>query len=385
MWGVCADACASGSNVYSAYVDTYNDFFARNTRTVLCQYCDAGSAPVINGLGCIACQAGTYSLGGQVTCTACPQGTYNPSSGQGSVSSCAQCPAGTFNNVNGVKEISKCLSCGLGTYSGTGSGSCLPCSAGFWSDKIGVAQAVFCEPCPSGTASSTSRATSSSACVACSPGFYSSAEGSAVCSACPAGRYCAGSGLTNYGVACSPGMYSQYSAAISNATCVVCPPGSYCPNNGTISPIPCAPDGGSFSAASGAKNSSQCRDVACPAGYFCPPGAGSPTACPAGYFSSNIGASSIAECRECSSTDHRGYYCPGTNSIIIASACQVILQQEEPRAPKNAQLEITATDPTWHCLEQHVLKALSLLLWAPTHRRRVQRVLPAATVPATAP
>ena len=168
-----------------------------------------------------------------------------------------------------------------------------------------------CGSCRAGTYASA--AVGAALCIDCPMGSYNSFSGKtlvASCSPCPAGRYCAESGLTSDGVPCPRGTYSPYAAAISDETCVKCPPGSYCPNNGTISPVPCA-DGGSFSTVSGATTSSMCQNLDCPAGYFCPPGAGSPTACPAGYFSPNSSASSFLACQKCTNSKHRGYSCPG--------------------------------------------------------------------------
>ncbi len=278
-------------------------------------YCpNPGSAPLLNGFGCGSCRAGTYASAAVVgpasasLCIDCPMGTFNLYTDSSLVTSCIKCPAGTFSNVTGLSVSSGCQPCGKGSYSAFDASSCIPCAAGSYSDED---RGVFCKHCPPGTASSLSRANSSTVCKACKPGFYSTAEGSAACSPCPAGSYCAESGLTSDGVRCLRGTYSQYAAAISNETCIKCPPGSYCPDEGTISPVPCALDGGSFSSVSGATNSNQCQYMDCPPGYFCPPGASFPTACPAGYFSPINNASSFSACQTCNSSEHRGYYCPG--------------------------------------------------------------------------
>jgi hypothetical protein len=208
-------------------------------------------------------------------------------------------------------SIDRCLLCPTGTYSGTASKVCVPCAAGSWSATNG---SVFCTSCPAGTESSVERATSLASCTACKAGYYSSAPGSAVCSACPAGRYCplVVSGRTDTGFACTPGTYSQYPAASDSQTCVACPPGSFCPINGTISPVPCNPDGGTFSARPSLSTKDGCANTACQDGYFCPPGAGSPTACPAGSFSNVTNASSITHCTICVRPANLGYFCPGT-------------------------------------------------------------------------
>ncbi len=141
---------------------------------------------------------------------------------------------------------------------------------------------------------STGQAPSNASCTACS-----SAPGSAVCSACPAGRYCTGLGRTDIGIACSPGTYSQYPVASDSATCVACPPGSFGPYNGTIAPFPFSPAGGTFSALPSLSTQNGCVNTACQDGYFCPPGAGSPTACPASSFSKVSNASSISQSEIC--------------------------------------------------------------------------------------
>ena len=56
---------------------------------------------------------------------------------------------------------------------------------------------------------------------------YISANGSEVCTACPAGYACPDSADPSKNVECAAGSYS----AVLTTVCTVCPAGSYCPIN----------------------------------------------------------------------------------------------------------------------------------------------------------
>lgn len=97
-------------------------------------------------------------------------------------------------------------------------------------------------------------------------------SGSANCTVCPGGFYCATP--SDLPIACSDGEYSAEGAS----TCTPCPAGSYCPGppRDEDSKAPCP--AGQYSLG----GTSSCS--ACPKGFYCPDASQGPTACPDGYY-----------------------------------------------------------------------------------------------------
>lgn len=108
-----------------------------------------------------------------------------------------------------------CSSCVPGQFA-VGA-SCGSCAAGTFSTTNGAAA---CTVCPAGTTSTPG----SSSCTACLPGYFSAA-GAPACTACPAGTY----GTSPASNTCTPCGANKYSASIgatSSATCLACGQGS---------------------------------------------------------------------------------------------------------------------------------------------------------------
>ena len=131
-------------------------------------------------------------------------------------------------------------------------------------------------------------ANSSSTCVRCPPGTYSSNSGVSVCSDCQVPKYsldavslcsnCTAPGFNLVSSSCTPCNAGTYSA-IPGATCSPC-------------------ESGKFSSAVGATDVATCSS--CHAGkYKAEAGATACDNCAAGKFSTHVGATDIANCSSC--------------------------------------------------------------------------------------
>jgi hypothetical protein len=205
------------------------------TKSTDCKPCAAGQYAGIASPVCSNCLLGTYSNIRASFCNACPTGWYCPttllalpcpagryglSENVTNLSNCTICPAGTFNKNTGAKSSTFCDICGMGSFSGGG--------------------ASTCTPCPAGTANPTVAATSNASCISCEAGRYSSFSAQAFCSSsCLAGFYGSktnGVSAIDACVACSPGSYTSSSASSS---CTLCGTGHYTSSNQSTSCIPC--------------------------------------------------------------------------------------------------------------------------------------------------
>ena len=221
---------------------------------------------------CIDVEAGYYvSTTGQSSPTGlCSPGYY--CTGKSSTATQYACSAGTFRLITGGTAQSDCGTCPAGSYCGSGSSTPSLCPVGQY--------------CPSGTGATPSY---------CPAGTYNPGTGMyrlSDCISCPAGYYCATTGLTSYSGPCTAGYLCSGSAVnalggLTTGTNNPCPAGGYCPA-GTPRVIPCSI--GYFMSASGQSTSTSCQS--CTAGYYCAGAGSSPTSkCDAGYYCTG-GASS---------------------------------------------------------------------------------------------
>ena len=99
---------------------------------------------------------------------------------------------------------------------------------------------------------------------------------------------------------------------------VACGAGTYLSSGGGGGCLPCA-SGGTYSTTVGAVSAAACINVQCPAGAWCPLGAGQPTLCTAGSFSTLLGAVSASTCAVCAI----GTFNPlaGANSSSACRSC----------------------------------------------------------------
>ena len=179
--------------------------------------------------------------------------------------------------------------------------------------------------CPEGTAHP----------VSCEPGTFTATTLSAVCLACPAGRYCIpGAGPApcpagfycpeGTGAAwppCPVGTFSPVTSLANSSACAQCTPGAYCESaNQTVVSGPC---NAGFFCASGADAPAPTGLTAghagtCPPGHFCEAGTGEPVACPAGTYNNASGATARADCRDCPPGD----YCDRAGGDAPAGPCE---------------------------------------------------------------
>ncbi|XP_075046430.1 uncharacterized protein LOC142107145 [Mixophyes fleayi] len=238
------------------------------------------------------------------------------------------CPSGTFSNITGLMNIDGCVPCREGWYCArpglsSPSGKCAsgyycmlnaqlpnpsggpngaPCLAGYFC-PLGSSYPF---PCPTGTFQPY-------------PGM-SSAES---CLACPAGKFCKGSALSNVSGNCSVGFYCVLGAVVESpldgVTGSPCPKGHYCPS-GANAPLPC--EEGFFQDLGRQSSCKICpagfycdtRELEgsavpqlCPAGHFCPRGShsGVKQRCPRGTYSPDKQLTARDECQPCPA----GFYC----------------------------------------------------------------------------
>jgi sugar lactone lactonase YvrE len=271
--------------------------FGFTSQETACQNCPAGSyAAQLGSLKCSKCPAGTWSskgssecepcpsgyysndpgLNSSTFCETCPQGTYG---GGGIISSCIPCSAGTYGVENPTQAPTSrsiaCSSCPVGTFSPSGALSCTYCAVGFFTESL---SSISCSPCPSGTYGS----------------FPGASNKSTACLDCPAGTYNELSGQTRISCAtCPAGTASNVKGSSSSSTCVPCKPGSFSSSVGTSSCTPCR--AGTYTPLT---NAETC--IPCPRGtYLSTEGGSSLSAClscPVGTSTAVTGISDVADC-----------------------------------------------------------------------------------------
>jgi hypothetical protein len=139
------------------------------------------------------CSIGEYWNNG--TCSTCPAGSFCPGDGTKT-----GCPAGTYSTITGASSSTVCLPCPAGSYSSSGDASCSLCPAGTYST---TARSALCSKCQPGTYSSTTGATSASTCTACPYGTFASQSGSTLCADC-SGKSYAKEGSSSCTFGCDP-------------------------------------------------------------------------------------------------------------------------------------------------------------------------------------
>ncbi|ELP83598.1 protein serine/threonine kinase, putative [Entamoeba invadens IP1] len=260
-----------------------------------CTKCSAGYYSGSGASSCSVCSAGTYSSSGSSTCTKCNAGSYS-SSGS---TSCKLCDAGTYSSNDGA---SSCKLCNAGSYSNKGATTCTTCTGGYYSQ---YSESASCTACAAGTRSEFP--TSSTKCVTCSRGTYSS-SGSAYCNDCRAGTYADEQGSSSCKT-CADGFYSTS----GSSTCVQCISTScgVC----SITTGECTSCNVGYSYDSSNKNCS-----ICPASYYSSGGTSLCSKCATGYYSlsgSSGCTKCLTSCKTCDQTNgnclscYDGYFMNG--------------------------------------------------------------------------
>ncbi len=244
---------------------------------------------------CKQCPAGTYQTGtGMISlgdCILCRAGTFQSLLGRAFEAACISCAAGEFQTMEGAVNRSLCLKCPAGTYQPEeGSGEpCTACAAGLYGTGTGLSlQTHACLPCPEGTYQTQMGAVNSLACLACFEGSYQPFE------AAESDDYC---------TLCPPGTYQPVTGASQESSCLPCQVGTYQPGLGASSTSDCLLCGsGKYQTAEGGGTSATC--LLCPAGTFQTSQAGGDlstcTKCSAGFYQPSTGATALEACVPCS-------------------------------------------------------------------------------------
>ncbi|XP_026190235.1 uncharacterized protein LOC113146601 [Cyclospora cayetanensis] len=248
--------------------------------------CEAGTSSLDSAT---LCPVGFVCVEGAADALPCPRGKYSTQSGSGSLMQCRKCPAGQY-----------CDSAVPGQITGL-------CAAGFYCEE--GASSPWSKICPSGKVCPEGSGTPAT----CPVGTATFADGSSLCSACPAGLTCLGGKLLECEAGaycdgeagqapCPTGTYMPFKGATSVDSCLPCPAGKACPTSGTAIPTNCeegyycisqstsavpetlVPLSEALAAAAGLSGASTTGGAACPAGGFCPLGTRFAVPCPPGMY-----------------------------------------------------------------------------------------------------
>lgn len=327
--------------------------------------CPAGSYCPQGSTTAIACAPGTYSQNAaQSSCDICPErfycgtGVYAPQTcSKGSFCPAGSgvpqvCPVGTYNEQTGLMSSAECSTCTPGSYCG---------NTGLESPS-GLCQSGY--SCPSGAVGSQGQMTLAGAPVLCAAGHYCpegtgnplpcpagtflgslGARTVSECQACPPGKYCNSTGLTQPVGRCSAGYFcsggSDTSMPVGVASGDKCPTGFHCPE-GSASPQNCAL--GTYAPVERLETCQRCpagytcnntHYTPCPCGHYCPEGTGSDfeVPCDEGTINNLTLQTSVAACMPCPAgsycgdrgrcaiegTCSAGYYCSGSTTVATPS------------------------------------------------------------------
>ncbi|XP_039224464.1 multiple epidermal growth factor-like domains protein 6 [Crotalus tigris] len=298
---------------------TYSDTL-HGTGPGTCKQCPAGMYCSKSGLVAPEglCQPGYYCFQGSTNASPtglpfgglCPAGHYCPAGTKDPRE--MPCPVGTWNEQKGGRDSTWCRLCPPGYFcsspgrvSPTG-----PCAPGFYC-RGGTRAArpmdrVTGDLCPEGHFCPVGSAMPSP----CQDGEYSAITGQDECYPCPAGLYC----KNGVRYQCPPGFYCPPKTGVSFYPC---PPGTYNPSAGIDQAQRCqrCPSGSSVPNPDGITNIS--AGGPCPVGHFCPVGTRIPLPCPAGTFSDRLYLSLETSCIACPP----GYYCSSVGLSSPSGPC----------------------------------------------------------------
>ncbi|KAF0717142.1 hypothetical protein As57867_002460, partial [Aphanomyces stellatus] len=317
------------------------------------------------------CAPGSVCTGGasvpspndQVTGYACPAGMFCVRGSSFPIG----CAPGSYSPFPGAAA---CLDCPIGAYCPQNTSVPVPCPGG----SFCPVRSILPSPCPAGTYSNNTMLTTTSQCMACSPGSYCNASGLVapsgpclpgyVCvggapipnpvnmtygSLCPPGTYCPSGSAT--GTLCPAGTYRPNPQGQAISDCTSCPGGTYCSGTGllALSGLCSAGHYCSLKALTPTPIDGVTGNI-CPQGYFCPTGSVQPLRCHAGTFADTVGQPT---CTTCSA----GAYCDGiaTTAAIVCPAgyyCPVGTAASPPACPvgtfSNATGLVNASQ-CWQC------------------------------------
>ena len=288
-----------------------------------CSNCPAGSVCYFKkGATAITvedCPAYYYCPGGNsYVGKLCEKGTTSTASATGLklATECNACATGKYC-VDSEKDGNMADDCAAGYFCESGAASPTPvsvpggysgpCSAGFYC-VYGAQEEV---QCPAGKFRGTTGARSEDECTVCLPGQYCT-KGNPVPNACTKGSYCPLG--TSVPISCPIGTYNDLTGASEKYECKSCPAGYYCASTGldtyagsqcpasnyclsrTITPIACL---AGFYIVGYGTCASDC--IACSKDYYCPSGSSYEIKCEKGYECPGL-CPAPAKCEG-------GYYC----------------------------------------------------------------------------
>ena len=253
------------------------------------------------------CGPGNYCPEGSAAEIPCPKGTYNPGYQLTAVSDCIDCHPGKY-----------CASNGLSNYTG-------PCAEGYYCQNGSKAFQAEWEVCPPGSFCPLGSPDP----VPCPNGTFSNTSGlqaESDCTACLAGSFCIGTGLTAPSGKCMMGYYCPVRTNVSQPIQNPCPAGHFCPE-GTPEPIPCRH--GEYQ-----PNTRQPSCIPCPPGFYCTNAISQPLECPTGHYcpegtgnvylpclkgtyNSETGGSNLTACKPCLG----GHFCEGEGLSQPSGLC----------------------------------------------------------------
>ncbi|XP_031989756.1 SCO-spondin-like isoform X5 [Corvus moneduloides] len=260
------------------------------------------------------CPRGHFCPAGSAAPSPCPSGEYSSATGQ---DRCFPCPAG-FHCSKGLRRR-----CPPGFYcpQKTGIGF-YPCPPGTYNPSYGLSRAERCQRCPAGMFCGEWGLSSPSG--PCWPGFFctagasvpnpSGATNTSSGGPCPPGHFCpAGTSIPQR---CPVGTYSDRLHNWQDSSCTECPPGHFCGSPGLKAPSgPCSPG---YFCQPGASSPSPPgvweKGGPCPVSHFCPEGSSSPLPCHAGTYNN---LSRQAACFPCAA----GYFCPENTTSYSSNPC----------------------------------------------------------------
>lgn len=181
----------------------------------VCSGCTKLGYYTTDGVTCIACTPGSASSTyGATVCDLCSRGRYAT---QSVARICNDCASGLYASTLGQTS---CQICPGGTYSqrATVSSTCFLCTPGYFS----LQQVSVCSICSAGYYSTQAGA---AACMGCIPGTYSNTTGQTVCKNCTLGQYSIGQNASTGCAACPIGTYANVSW--SSTACSMCRAGFF--------------------------------------------------------------------------------------------------------------------------------------------------------------
>ena len=373
------------------------------------KYCSGTAQPVDCPIGTFSSATGLMAVG---ECEDCPPGKMCTTTGITSTAGMTSCAAGYYCtrkvSVNPPTDGTTGNTCPKGHYCGTGTISPVPCPPGTLNDNTGSSLSTACTACParyycpyrggystlykigidssfmcaagylclSGSATPTPNdgiigrkcvvgtycvvgATAEAPCAAFT---YNPYDGQGSCINCPAGRYCATTGLSAFAqcplgfyclegvdkTPCPAGTYNPNVNLDSASECYPCDPGQYC--LGGTSAVSGVCDAG-YVCPRGAKQSTSAVQFSfatpsaeglCPPGYYCPAGSKAPTPCAVGTYQDQYGQTSCKSCPAGRYCDVTGISDPSANLCAAGFFCQGGATTKTPKSVAEGGNQCTA-------------------------------------------